>query len=64
MGTGLTYHCWVDEGTPAALFLEKGEHEGNDSGTEEDNDELILELLEDELPDRGGRLFGDGCATS
>ena len=51
----------VDKGTPAALLLEEGEDEGDGSGSEEYDDQLVLELLEDELPDRGRRLFGDGC---
>lgn len=61
--TRLTYHCWVNEGTPTAFFLEKSEHKGYDGGTEKDDNELVLELLEDELPDGGGWLFGNGCTT-
>ena len=51
----------VDECGPSLLFFEKGEDEGNGSAGKEDDDELVLELLEDELPQRSRRLFGNGC---
>ena len=61
--TRLTYHCWVDKSTPTALLLEESEDEGNDGRTEEDDDELVLELLENQLPDGGRGFFRDGCDT-
>jgi len=51
----------VDEGAPATLVLKEGEGEGNGGRAEKDDDQLVLELLEDELPDGGGWLFGDSC---
>lgn len=59
----VTYHGRVDEGAPAAFLLEKRESKGYDGRSEENYDELILELLENELPNRGGRLVGDSCTT-
>lgn len=56
-----TYDGGVDECAPTALLLEEGQDEGDDSGAQEDDDKLVLELLEDQLPDRGGRLLSDGC---
>jgi hypothetical protein len=52
-----TYNSGINKGTPAALFLEKGEHKGDGSGTKQNEDELVLELLEDELPERCWGLF-------
>ena len=60
----LTYHCWVDKGTPAALLLKQGEDKRDDGGTEEDYDQLVLELLKNKLPNGRGRLFGDGCTRT
>lgn len=50
----------VDEGGPSLLFFEKGEDEGDGGAGQEDDNELVLELLEDELPEGSGRLFGNG----
>lgn len=38
--------------------LETGEDEGDDGGSEEDEDELVLELGEDEGEEGGGGFFG------
>lgn len=58
-----TYNGRIDECAPAALVLEEGEQEGDGSRTEEDEDELVLELLEDELPQRGRGFFRNGCVA-
>ena len=46
----MTYDCGVYESCPALLIFEKGKHEGHGGGTEQDDDQLVLELLEDEFP--------------
>jgi hypothetical protein len=53
----------IDEGGPSFLFFEKSEDEGDGGAGQEDDNELVLELLEDELPERSGRLFGNGCSA-
>ncbi|KAI3481410.1 hypothetical protein L1887_56237 [Cichorium endivia] len=45
-------------GAERGVLLEQGEDERDDGGGEEDEHELVLELLEDELPQRRRRLFG------
>lgn len=60
-GPGITYHCWVDECAPAFLVVEKGKNERNSSRAQEDNDELVLELLQNELPNGRGGFLGDHC---
>lgn len=57
-----THHSRVDKCAPTALIFKERKGEGDNSGTEKNDDKLILELLEDELPDRGGRFFRDSCA--
>jgi hypothetical protein len=59
-----TYHCRVDEGGPALLVFEQGKHEGHGGRAEQDDDELVLELLEDELPDGRGRVFWQRCSLA
>lgn len=55
-----TYNCRVNKCSPAFLLLKQGENKRNSSRTKQDEDELILELLEDELPDGRWWLFGNG----
>lgn len=59
-----TYNNRIDECAPAAFVLEQGQDEGHSSGAKEDEDELVLELLEDELPKRRRGLFSDGLTGS
>lgn len=54
-----TYNGGIDKCAPAAFVLEQGQDEGHGGGAKEDEDELVLELLEDELPEGRGRLLGD-----
>lgn len=54
---GTTYDCGVYEGGPALLVFEQGKHEGHSGGAQQDDDQLVLELLEDELPDGRRRVF-------
>lgn len=54
-----TYHGRVDECAPTTLVLEQSEDEGDGGGSKQDKNELVLELLQDQLPQRGGRLFWD-----
>lgn len=41
------------------LVFEQGQDEGYDGRAKKDQDELVLELLEDELPKRRSWLFGE-----
>lgn len=50
----------VDEGTPATLLLEKREYERDGGRAQEDENQLVLELFQDKLPDRCRRFLGDG----
>lgn len=59
-----TYDSGIDECAPAAFVLKQGQDEGHSSGAKEDKDELVLELLEDELPEGRGRLFRDSLTRS
>ena len=59
----ITYDCGIDKGAPAALFLEQSEDEGYGSGAEKDDNELVLELLKDELPEWGRRVLRQFCAV-
>jgi hypothetical protein len=54
-----TYDGRVDEGTPTTFILEESQDKGDGGGTEQDEDELIFELLQDQVPQGRGRLFGD-----
>lgn len=45
-----TYDYGVDKRGPALALFEQCEYEGYGSRTEQDQDQLILELLENELP--------------
>lgn len=57
----MTYHRRINESAPAFLLFEEGQNEGNGSRTEENNDQLVLELLKNKLPDGGGGFFGNSC---
>ena len=63
-GRTKTYNDGIDKCAPAAFVLEQGQDEGHGSGAKEDEDELILELLEDELPERRRRLFSNSLTVS
>lgn len=58
-----TYNGGVDKGSPAALILKEGKDEGHDSRAEKDDDELVLELLKNQLPDGGRRFLGNRCGA-
>jgi hypothetical protein len=58
---GTTYNSGVDECAPSTVLFKQGQHERDCRGTEENDHELVLELLEDELPQRCGGFFGDLC---
>lgn len=60
MSVELTYDSGINKGAPAALILEKGEDERDSGGTKKDDDKLIFELFENQLPERGWGVFGDG----
>lgn len=62
IGTGATYDCRIHEGGPVIASFEEGEHKAHGGAPEQDDDQLVLELLEDELPYRGGGVFGEGCS--
>jgi hypothetical protein len=49
--------------TGFAAILETGEDERDDCGTEEDEDELILELSKDQGEQRRGRFFRKNYIT-
>lgn len=55
-----THNGGIDKCAPAAFILEQGEDKRHSGRAKEDEDELVLELLEDELPEGRGRLFCDG----
>jgi hypothetical protein len=46
-----THNCGIDKGGPALALLKQGKDERHGCGTEQDNDQLVLELLENQLPD-------------
>lgn len=54
-----TYDGRVDECAPTTLVFEQGEDEGDGGGSKQDEDELVLELLQNQLPQRSGRLLWD-----
>lgn len=52
----------LDKGGPFVVtLLEQGEAKGDDGRDEEDDDELVLKLFEDELPQWGSGLLRDLC---
>jgi hypothetical protein len=55
-----TYNDGIDEGAPATFILEQCQDEGHSSGAKKNEDELVLELLKDELPERRWRVFSNG----
>ena len=54
---GSTYHCRVNKGGPAFGVVEEGKDERNCRRPQQDDYELILELLEHQLPEWSGRVF-------
>lgn len=50
-----------DKGSARVVLLQHGEDERDTGGNKKDNDELILELLQNHLPERGGFLLGEFC---
>ena len=45
-----TYHNRVDKRGPIIAFLEKGQNKGHNGGTQQDQDQLVFELFQDQLP--------------
>lgn len=60
MGYRWTYHSRVDKGSPVITFFEQGQNKGNSSGSEENEDQLVLELLQNQFPERGWGIFSQG----
>lgn len=56
-----TYNCGINECAPATLLFKERKDEGHSSGSEKNNDQLVLELLQDQLPNGRRRFLGDGC---
>lgn len=54
------FHECTPPACPFRIF-EESEDEGDDSGGEKDEDQLVLELFEDELPKRRWRVFRQFC---
>jgi hypothetical protein len=52
-----TYNYGVHESGPSISAFEQGEDEGYGGGSEKNQDELILELLQNQLPQRSWRVF-------
>ena len=61
--TGSTYNCRIHKRRPALSLLEQRKHERYRCRTEENYDELVLELLQHELPQRRGWVLRD-CWSS
>lgn len=57
-----TYHHRVHESGPVVRLFKQSEHKGYGGGTKQYQDQLILELLENKLPERRGRFFWERCA--
>jgi hypothetical protein len=58
-----TYDCRVYKGCPALAVFEERKHKRDSGRAEQDDDELVLELLEDELPDGRWRVFWQRCGS-
>ena len=56
-----TYHNRVDKRGPIIAFLKQGQNKGHNGGTQQDQDQLVFELFQDQLPERRGGFFGEGC---
>ena len=59
--TGLrhrTYDNGINEDSPVVAVLEKGENERHGSRGKEDDDQLVLELFQDEFPERCWWVLG------
>ena len=54
---GVTHNRGVYKCCPSFFLLKKRKYEGHCSGTKQDEDQLILELLEDEFPDGRRWIF-------
>lgn len=52
-----TYNCWIHKRSPIVTLLEKSQHEGDSGRSQQDDDQLVLELLENEFPDRCRRVL-------
>lgn len=57
----MTYNCRVNKCAPATVFLEQSQDKGYSSGAKEDENELIFELLENELPQGSRWLVRNSC---
>ena len=53
----VTYNCWVHKCSPALAFFEKRKHKRHGSRPQEYYDELVLELLKYEFPNRRRGVF-------
>jgi hypothetical protein len=61
--TDTTYNCRVNKSCPATILFEKCQDERHSSRTEEDDNQLILELFKNQLPKRSRRIFCDCYRT-
>ena len=62
MGNG-AYHGGIDERAPATFIFDEGQGKRHGGRTQENYDQLVLELLQDELPNGRGGLLGDCCLS-
>lgn len=52
-----THHDGVNKGSPVVALFEKSQHKGYGRRTQQDKNKLIFELFQNQLPERGRRLF-------
>ena len=52
-----TYNNGINEDSPVVAVLEESKHKGYSGRAKEDEDKLVLELFQDEFPQRGRRLL-------
>jgi hypothetical protein len=53
-----TYNDGINEDGPVVTVLEQSEHKGYSGRGKEDDDQLVLELFQNEFPDRRWWFFG------
>lgn len=56
----LTNHSRVDKGSPVIAFFKQSEHEGHGGRAQKNENQLVLELFQNQLPHGSRGVLGQG----